>query len=65
MTANLKLVAGRDSAAKTQKVESLKIATFSNTSGGNSAFKALTHPLVAEKAQALVKKLEVFGPVAV
>ena len=43
----------------------LKINTFSNASGGNSAFKALTHPLVAEKAQELVKKLTGFSAVAV
>src|SRR4051812_33912094 len=65
MTATLKIAAGGGNAASARKIEALKIATFSNTSGGNSAFKALAHPLAAEKAQLLVKKLEVFGPVAV
>ena len=51
--------------AKPRTIEALKINTFSNTSGGNSVFKALTHPLVAEKAEVLLKKLQVFGPVAV
>lgn len=43
----------------------LKINTFSNTSGGNSVFKALTHPLAAEKTQALLQRLCAAGPVAV
>ncbi len=44
---------------------SLKIKTFSNASGGNSAFKALSHPLAADKAVALVKRLARMGPVAI
>ena len=44
---------------------SLKINTFSNQSGGNAFYKAVTHPLVAEKAQALIAHLQKAGPVAV
>lgn len=44
---------------------SLKIKTFSNASGGNSAFKALSHPLAAPKARALIKRLGELGPVAI
>jgi hypothetical protein len=65
MTSALKSIPAADGGLQTRKVEALKVATFSNTSGGNSVFKALTHPLAAEKAAALIQKLEVFGPVAV
>ncbi len=44
---------------------SLKINTFSNQSGGNAFYKAVTHPAVAEKAQALIAQLQKAGPVAV
>ncbi len=43
----------------------LRIETFSNVSGGNAFFKALTHPLAAEKAQSLLKTLGAQGPVAI
>ena len=43
----------------------LKIETFSNVSGGNAFFKALTHPLAAEKAHALLAALSAKGPVAI
>ncbi len=43
----------------------LRIETFSNVSGGNAFFKALTHPLAAEKAQDLVRTLQAKGPVAI
>ena len=43
----------------------LKIDTFSNKDGGFSFFKAVGHPLVAEKARALVQRLAKSGPVAI
>jgi hypothetical protein len=43
----------------------LTIETFSNIDGGNSFFKAVSHPLAAPKVQALIAKLQVAGPVAV
>ncbi len=43
----------------------LRIETFSNVSGGNAFFKALTHPIAAEKAQELLRALRGHGPVAV
>ncbi len=43
----------------------LRIETFSNISGGNAFFKALTHPLAAEKAQELFRTLQAKGPVAI
>ncbi|MGO9174203.1 MAG: hypothetical protein ACLP7P_19870 [Rhodomicrobium sp.] len=42
----------------------LRIETFSNVSGGNAFFKALTHPLAAEKAHGLLRTLRAQGPVA-
>ena len=42
----------------------LKIDTFSNQTGGNVFYKAVTHPLAAEKARALVVSLQQAGPVA-
>jgi hypothetical protein len=42
----------------------LRIETFSNVSGGNAFFKALTHPLAAEKAEELLGTLRAKGPVA-
>ena len=42
----------------------LKIETFSNKSGGNSFYKAVTHPLAARALPALFTKLRQ-GPVAV
>ncbi len=35
----------------------MKIKTFSNANGGNSVFKALSHPLAAPKARALIASL--------
>jgi hypothetical protein len=43
----------------------LKINTFSNQSGGNAFYKAVTHPLAAEKARHLVVHLQKAGPVAI
>jgi hypothetical protein len=43
----------------------LRIETFSNVSGGNAFFKALTHPLAAGRAQELLQTLRVNGPVAI
>jgi hypothetical protein len=43
----------------------LNIETFSNVSGGNAFFKALTHPLAAEKANELLDSLTANGRVAV
>ncbi len=43
----------------------LKIDTFSNQSGGNAFYKAVAHPLVAEKARHLVVHLQKSGPVAI
>ncbi len=43
----------------------LKIETFSNVSGGNAFFKALTHPLAAERAHELLRTLAAEGPVAI
>lgn len=36
---------------------SIKIETFNNAKGGNSFFKALGHPLVVDKARALMQQL--------
>lgn len=44
---------------------SLHINTFSNQFGGNAFYKAVTHPLVAEKAQQLLASLQKAGPVAI
>ncbi len=35
----------------------IKIETFNNAKGGNSFFKALGHPLIVDKARALMEKL--------
>jgi hypothetical protein len=43
----------------------LKIDTFSNQSGGNAFYKAVTHPLIAGKARNLVVHLQKAGPVAI
>src|SRR3569623_1618739 len=43
----------------------LNIATFSNVTGGNALFKALTHPRVGEAARKLLDALRRGGPVAV
>jgi hypothetical protein len=43
----------------------LNIETFSNAVGGNAFYKAITHPLAAEPARALVAKLKASGPVAI
>jgi len=42
----------------------LKIETFDNRRGGNSFYKAVTHPLAARAAQALLERLGRSGPVA-
>lgn len=42
----------------------LKIETFSSQTGGASLFKAISHPLAATAARALVARLEASGPVA-
>ncbi len=44
---------------------SLKIETFSSLKGGNSFFKAITHPDAAGKAEALVRRLEAARAVAI
>ena len=44
---------------------SLNIATFSNVTGGNALFKALTHPKAADDARSLIAALRAGGPVAV
>ena len=44
---------------------SLNIATFSNVTGGNALFKALTHPKTADDARGLIAALRAAGPVAV
>ncbi|MCC6468099.1 MAG: hypothetical protein IT563_07240 [Alphaproteobacteria bacterium] len=43
----------------------LRIDTFSNQTGGNALFKALGHPIGAERLQALIRKLAGQGPVAI
>src|SRR5258705_12390080 len=43
----------------------LNIETFSNAVGGNAFYKAITHPLAAEPARALLAKLKASGPVAI
>lgn len=43
----------------------LNIETFSNLTGGNAFYKAVSHPLAAAKARTLVARLEAAGPVAV
>ena len=42
----------------------LSIETYSNIKGGNSVFKAVSHPLAARKARALIDRLAAAGPVA-
>src|SRR3546814_989144 len=43
----------------------LRIETFSNVTGGNSFFKAVTHPLAARHAERLLQRLAAAGRVAV
>ena len=43
----------------------LKIETFDNSRGGNSFYKAVTHPLAARRAAELLRRLEAAGKVAV
>src|SRR5215471_12327899 len=43
----------------------LRIETFDNTRGGNTLYKALTHPAAARPAQALLAALTAHGPVAI
>lgn len=42
----------------------LNIQTFSNKTGGNAVYKALTHPLAARKGAELLARLKARGPVA-
>ncbi len=44
---------------------SLAIETFSNIHGGNAFFKAIGHPLAAEKASVVISGLKQKGPVAI
>ena len=43
----------------------VRIETFDNTTGGNTLYKALTHPCAARPAQALLNALTDNGPVAI
>jgi hypothetical protein len=43
----------------------LKIETFDNAKGGNSVYKALSHPLAARAVPGLLERLRHGGPVAV
>src|SRR3954451_13290312 len=43
----------------------LRIETFDNVRGGNTLYKALTHPHAASPARALVASLRKRGPVAI
>ena len=43
----------------------LRIDTFSNQTGGNALFKALGHPVGAERMAALIQRLATAGPVAI
>ncbi|MDC0033454.1 hypothetical protein OAJ57_02700 [Alphaproteobacteria bacterium] len=43
----------------------LTIETFSNVKGGNSFYKAISHPLTARKAATLINRLAASGTVAV
>ena len=43
----------------------LQIETFRNGVGGSSFYKALTHPLAADAAKALIEDLSACGPVAI
>jgi hypothetical protein len=43
----------------------LRIETFDNVRGGNTLYKALTHPRAAAPASALIASLEERGPVAI
>lgn len=43
----------------------LTIETFSNVKGGNSFYKAISHPLAAHKARTLIETLSDAGPVGI
>src|SRR5215469_8542587 len=43
----------------------LRIETFDNATGGNTLYKALTHPCAAQPARGLVRTLADNGPVAI
>jgi hypothetical protein len=43
----------------------LNIETFSNARGGNAFFKAITHPVAADLAQLLLRKLQQGGDLAI
>ncbi len=43
----------------------LRIETFDNVRGGNTLYKALTHPHAAAPARALIASLEACGPLAI
>src|SRR4051794_7080799 len=43
----------------------LRIETFNNLRGGNTLYKALTHPHAAAPARSLIAELEDCGPIAI
>jgi hypothetical protein len=43
----------------------LRIETFNNATGGNTLYKALTHPCAGEPAQALLRQLAAHAPIAI
>src|SRR4051794_19741989 len=43
----------------------LRIETFDNIRGGNTLYKALSHPHAAAKGRAIVKRLAGLGPTAI
>jgi hypothetical protein len=43
----------------------LRIETFDNTRGGNTLYKALTHPAAVRSAHALLERVQHNGPVAI
>jgi hypothetical protein len=46
-------------------IMALRIETFDNTRGGNTLYKALTHPAAARPARGLLQQLSCNGPVAI
>jgi hypothetical protein len=46
-------------------MQQLKIETFNNVKGGNSFYKAVTHPAVAPAAEKLLRRLNGAGRVAI
>ncbi|HEX3522976.1 MAG TPA: hypothetical protein VHT52_12920, partial [Stellaceae bacterium] len=43
----------------------LRIETFDNARGGNTLYKALTHPAAARSGRALIDKLARHAPIAI